>query len=210
MEVAAMSSQTADKTATVTGTEETKFFLDYLDHEIASLQILIVFTSSSLTVALGIIVGIGRNAALHMSLNSPTDMVRSFVAGGLLLLAMGLFFVQRSALGWLYGQASMAAAGYENAWTFSEILQEADSWTIWLKYRWAWTSLLGAYMEAGSIIFRGLAKTGPWDSPLMYGIDAIFVAMLIWRAVQTYAFAKLPYSSSNPVYEYIQRLREGK
>ena len=203
---------TADQPGNSTPTaEDTKFFLDYLNQEIASLQLLIVFTSSSLTVALGIIVGIGRSASLHLNPSQPLDLVRSFVAGGLLLLSMALFFKQRSTLGWLYGQASMRAAGYDNAWEFSEILQEADSWTIWLQYRWAWTTLLGAYMEAVSVVFRYFAKTGAvWAPVLMYGVDIVFVLMVLWKGVQTYAFSQAPYSSSNPVYEYIQKLRTGK
>lgn len=195
-----------------------KLVLDYLDREMAALQIPAVFSTSSLTIALGLVLGFGKEAPTVSW--TEADILGLLASAIFLLASAGFFFAQRSRLSWLYGRISIAASGYGNEWKLPDELKEAESWETWIQYRWAWKMMLAAFMEAMSVAFLYLLRShipayqaghpsislllAPW---IARGVDVLIVMLFLWGAFQTYVFHKWPYHRNNPIRSFLRYVK---
>lgn len=185
---------------------EPKLYLDYLDREMASLQTLLAFTTSSLTVALGLVLGLGKDPNAHVDwgrINKSGLLLSAIV----FIASTGCFFGQRSTLSWLYGRISSAASGYTSP-DLLNAFKEADSWRTWLQYRWGWKCLWAAYIEASFVALGYLLKTAPTGFIIVLP-DLIVFGILLWGALQTLVFIKWS-SSYDPWAESVQWVRRGR
>ncbi len=179
-----------------------KFLLDYLDREMASLQILLAFMTSVLALSLGLIAKSSGTIAnrIHDGTLLFGDIVRLVLSAAFLIASTYLFFRQRETIAYSYWQISLAASGYKRNLTVAAQLKKADSWLTWICYRWAWKFLTAAFIEITSVVFRmsfhrlsGEQIMPRWESWVAYLADAIIVVIALWGGWQIYAFHRYPY-----------------
>jgi hypothetical protein len=141
-----------------------KPYLDYLDKEMTIMGILCAF---SVAAPAGILVTVmGRDGPVTIPLWNSAPLF--IIAGSAYcLIAASLFYKERSLLAWFYGQMSLVQArgGDENEVTkqLSDWLREADAWSTWLPYCYAFSFLFigfAAYLLA--VIFFAVPIHWKW------------------------------------------------
>lgn len=179
-----------------------KFLLDYLDRELASLQILLAFMTSILALSLGLVAKFGRSVAavVQDTCTTGADLARLLASAVFLVASTYLFFQQRETIAEFYWQISVAASGYRSGSTVAEQLKQVDSWPTWIRYRWAWKFLTAGFVEVTSVVFRisflrlGQEPSTPgWETWAAYLADAIVTVIFLWGIWQIYAFSRHPY-----------------
>ena len=114
-----------------------KRYLEYLDKEMTIKGIMSVFCVSVAGLVAKTILGINPQNATTKILSDVlwTNGSDYILAGAACLLAAALcFYLQRSLLAWYYGQLCLSDSKGKNP---TELLDNADSWATWIRYRWA-------------------------------------------------------------------------
>jgi hypothetical protein len=117
-------------------------FLEYLDKEMTIMGILSTFCIGSVALVLDRIGGAepAKNTLfcrLWSQEHTYVILVAVFTA-----VAGALFYMQRSALAWYYGQITLSIESPKlNGISTDEWYRDADSWATWIPYQSAFTSL---------------------------------------------------------------------
>jgi hypothetical protein len=158
------------------GLDRVKLYLGYLDHEMKIMGILSGFAAATLALVLGKFV---------LGSSSPAKNVSWLVIGPsvAMLLAALFFYRQRSHLAWLYGQISLrCAAPPLSPQTLMQWLKDADSWSSWIHYRWAFAFIclgLIGYVFALIAVLDPESPRHPCVVPTLYAVYSTLTAVTL-------------------------------
>ncbi len=182
-----------------------KPYMDYLDKEMTIMGVLSAFC---VLVAGGVLdrtAGAARDTALFDLWRTAQTFL--LVGSLLLILAALMFYAQRSHLAWYLGEISLALARGKDP---GDLLQNADSWATWIRYRVAF-ALLGvglveyilAYLK---YVGPSAISSGTWTHTTALSLTPVAIAavvyvpwmLVLWR----FGWAE------EPLREFFKRLRQ--
>ncbi len=179
-------------------------YLEYLDKEMTIMGILSTFCAAVLALVLDRICGADPakdSVFLRLWLEDRTFVLLGVVFTG---IAGALFYKQRSALAWFYGQISLSLeCPAINETSTEDWYRDADSWATWIPYQSAFTAL----MLAALFFFCALlsAAQGPrLAAPFVYAVAAV---LAIAQSVRMSIYYKYKYED-DPIGEVFPALRK--
>jgi len=165
-----------------------KTYLEYLDKEMTIMGILSTFCVGVIALVVDRIgsAEFGKYTLFRTARESHYWFITAGSAW--LLLAAGLFYMQRSHLAWIYGRISVSIEGTTiSGYTMEEWLREANTWRIWIPYRAAFSCLALGFAAYG-IAFVGAAtqRTLPyawlWLPPALVWIIQAPRFVILWNS----------------------------
>jgi hypothetical protein len=167
-----------------------KPYLDYLDKEMTIEGILSAFCVAVGAVAFDRVLGAKADAASNL-VKALQDFSYPYVLAAIvgLMTAALFFYLQRSALAWLYGQISLAVtremsnrtAGASTTFTYG--LDVGDSWSLWNRYKFGWSFLVVTAVEVLLALFFSINR---WSFPKVQWLIASFpflIALIVDIAI---------------------------
>jgi len=169
-----------------------KPYLDYLDKEMTIEGILSAFCVAVGAAAFDRVLGAKGGTASDL-VKALQDYSCPYVLAAIigLMSAALCFYLQRSALAWLYGQISLAVTReMQNITTqvdrnsFLDGLHIGDSWSLWNRYKFGLSFLAVTAVEVSLALFLSISKRSlPSAQWLIAGIPFLLAAIvdfLIW------------------------------
>jgi hypothetical protein len=163
-------------------------YLDYPDKEMTIMGILTTFCLAVVALVLDRVGSAGKHPT--MFLNLWQKQATYIVIGSLAVAAAGtLFYKQRSALAWHYGQISLSieCPGINKIST-EDWYREADSWATRVPYQQAFTALAAGF----ACYAYALVMEAKWPFPALLFWSLIWVAGL-WQLGKTEIYRRFPY-----------------
>jgi lipoprotein signal peptidase len=169
-----------------------KPYLDYLDKEMTIEGILSAFCVAVSAAAFDRVLGVKAASASDL-VKALQDLSYPYVlAATIALMTAALcFYLQRSALAWLYGQISLAVTremqdtpGHTDRTAFTEGLNTGDSWSLWNRYKFGLSFLAVTAGEVLLALFFSITKRNPplahWWIALIPFLLAGVAVFVIW------------------------------
>jgi hypothetical protein len=170
--------------------EATKPYLDYLEREMTIQGILSTFCIVASAAALDRVLAVEPDKTSQFVLKVQAVACPYFVCAIVALVSTAWFFYwQRSELAWLNGQIGLAVLREtrglkvpKDGWTMEELIEQADSWSIWAPYKCGLTLLAISAAEIALVfIVASFGTTSPshWlaaSLPVLIG-----VAVMVWQ-----------------------------
>ncbi len=150
--------------------EATKPYLDYLEREMTIQGILSTFCIVASAAALDRVLAVEPDKASQFVLKLQAVACPYFACAILALVSTAWFFYwQRSELAWLNGQIGLAVlregrglAVPKDGWTMDELIEQADSWSIWNPYKCGLTLLAVSAAEIALVfVVAAFGTTSP-------------------------------------------------
>jgi lipoprotein signal peptidase len=150
-----------------------KPYLDYLDKEMTIEAILSAFCVAVSAAAFDRVLGVKAANASDL-VKALQDFSYPYVLAAIigLMTAALCFYLQRSALAWLYGQISLAVTremqdtpDLADRTSFTQGLNTGDSWSLWNRYKFGLAFLTVTAVEVLLALFFSIIK---WSPPLAH------------------------------------------
>jgi len=122
--------------------DKTSKYLDYLDKEMTIMGILSTFCIAAVALVLDRIGSADLEKKTLFALLWRDQRLFVLLGSSCVALAAALFYQQRSALAWFYGQISLSIESPSiNGIETDDWYKDADSWATWTPYQSAFTAL---------------------------------------------------------------------
>ena len=165
-------------------------FLEYLDKEMTIMGILSTFCVASVALVLDRIGG--AEPTKNTLFSQIWCKEHSYVLLGTALTAAAgaLFYMQRSAIAWYYGQITLSIESPKlNGISTDEWYRDADSWATWIPYQSAFTSLC---IGAGFFLLALLQVSGTLMVPV-WVVWSVLVVSVVVQAVRLKIYQRHKY-----------------
>ena len=150
-------------------------YLDYLDKEMSIMGVLSTFCLAVPSLFFERAISADQSSIAHDFLTKlwSNGFCCLMVSSSFMLIGAAFFYKQRSKLAWYYGQISleMALPNYTGQ-QLEQWLKNADSWEAWVRYHWAYYSLVLAVL---GFILAALAVY----IPFMNAFNCFFAFVLL-------------------------------
>lgn len=181
------------------GSGKSERYLDYLDKEMTIMGVLSTFCLAIPSLFFERVISADQNSIAH-------DFLAALWHGGtpylvfasvLMLAGAALFYRQRSLLAWYYGQIAlkMALPDYTTP-SLEQWLKESDSWETWIKYHWAyWTVIFATagFVLAILSVYVQFIQTHWWCFVGILVVALVLVVKLIRRNSMKHAYDENPH-----------------
>jgi hypothetical protein len=129
-------------------------YCDYLDKEMTIMGLLTAFSIAVPSLVLDRLAGAKESEQFNLYLLWDTQRPLILAGSMSFFLAALAFYLQRSHLAYYFGQLrlSLTPAAYAGSPTKS-LLEEADSWSAWVRYNTAFALLIPGFVFYGIAIF---------------------------------------------------------
>jgi hypothetical protein len=115
-------------------------YLEYLNKEMTIMGILSTFCVAVVALALDRVCGADKSTFFFRILSRASGYL--WLGSASFSIAAALFYMQRSALAWFYGQIALSMDSPSTYATSTEDLdRDADSWATWTPYQSAFTAV---------------------------------------------------------------------
>jgi hypothetical protein len=193
-------------------TDPTGNYCEYLDKEMTIMGLLTAFAVVVPALVLDRTAGAVKKEGVTILASLWDGPSRTYLGVGCLMcfLAALMFYLQRSALAFWYGQLrfSQTDASYAGL-TTKNILLEADSWATWRSYASGFVFLIVGFVCFGEVLFLpDLISTLPVISSVVtIVLPLMYLGLRCW-VVTRYRFEDHPWQTCFPLWStWIRHLR---
>lgn len=170
-------------------------YCDYLDKEMTIMGLLTAFSVAVPAVVLDRLAGAKQPDQQVLATLWHTEQT-ALAAGSLaFFLAALAFYLQRSHLAFYYGQLrlSLTAVRYKGI-TSKSLLEEADSWSTWVRYNSAFALLIVGFALYGAALFApDFVALHPAPTIACSATPALLYVVLNWRVKTVCEYSDHPW-----------------